>query len=207
MISAADVLAYAIALGLAVSLPGPGITALVARSVSGGTMAGYAMLTGLIFGDLVFLTFAVFGLGILSQTFGSVFTVIRWLSVSYLMFLAWQFWNAERHEITAVDNSHKTLLMSAITGLAITLGNPKAIAFYLALLPLVLDLNNISVSALTMVLAPVAILVLLFVGSIYILGAISVRRALSSARAQRRLHRTAALAMAGTAVSIVAREL
>lgn len=206
MISAADVLAYAIALGLAAGLPGPGITALVARSVSGGTMLGYAMLVGLIIGDLVFLTFAVFGLGILSQTFGSVFTVIRWVSVSYLIFLAWQFWTTERHEITAVDNTQKTLLMATITGLGITLSNPKAIAFYLALLPLVLDLDNISVSVLTMVLAPVAILVLLFVGSIYILGAISVRRALSSARAQRRLYRSAALAMAGAAVSIVARE-
>jgi len=206
MISAADVLAYAIALGLAAGLPGPGITALVARSVSGGTLAGYAMLSGLIIGDLIFLTFAVFGLGILAQTFGSVFTIIRWVSVSYLMYLAWQFWTAERHDISAVDNSQKTLLMAAITGLAITLGNPKAIAFYLALLPLVLDLSNISISVLTMVLAPVAILVLLIVGSIYILGAMSVRRALSTARAQRQLHRTAAVAMAGAAASIVARE-
>ncbi len=206
MISATDVLAYAIALGLAAGLPGPGITALVARSVSGGTLAGYAMLIGLIVGDLIFLTFAVFGLGLLAQTFDSVFTIIRWVSVSYLMYLAWQFWTAERHDITAAENTQKSLLMAMITGLAITLGNPKAIAFYLALLPLVLDLSNISVSVLTMVLAPVAILVLLIVGSIYILGAVSVRRALSSARAQRQLHRTAAVAMAGAAVSIVARE-
>ncbi len=206
MIAATDVLAYAIALGVAAGLPGPGITALVARSVSGGVLAGYAMLIGLIVGDLVFLTFAVFGLGLLAQTFSSVFTIIRWVSVAYLMYLAWQFWTADRQEITTADNSHKTLLMAAVTGLAITLSNPKAIAFYLALLPLVLDLSNISVSVLTTVLAPVAILVLLFVGSVYILGAISVRRALSSAKAQRRLHRTAALAMAGTAFSIVARE-
>lgn len=207
MISVTDVLAYAIALGLAAGLPGPGITALVARSVSGGSLAGYAMLLGLIIGDLVFLTFAVFGLGLLAQTFDSVFMVIRWVSVVYLMCLAWQFWSAERHDITAVDNTNKTLFMAVITGLAITLSNPKAIAFYLALLPLVLDLNNISIAVLTTILAPVTIVVLMIVGSVYILGAVYVRRALSSATAQRRLHRSAAVAMAGAAVSIVAREL
>jgi len=207
VISVTDVLAYAIALGLAAGLPGPGITALVARSVSGGSLAGYAMLLGLIIGDLVFLTFAVFGLGLLAQTFDSVFMVIRWVSVVYLMCLAWQFWSAERHDITAVDNTNKTLFMAVITGLAITLSNPKAIAFYLALLPLVLDLNNISIAVLTTILAPVTIVVLMIVGSVYILGAVYVRRALSSATAQRRLHRSAAVAMAGAAVSIVAREL
>lgn len=207
MIAATDVLAYALALGLAVAIPGPGIAALVARTVSGGTVAGYAMLTGLIIGDLVYLTFAVLGLGLLAQTFGSVFIIIRWVSVVYLMFLAWQFWTAERHDITTSDHTQKSLCMACAAGLAITLSNPKAIAFYLALLPVVLDLQHISVSILTTVLAPVAILVLLIVGSVYILGAISVRRALSSAKAQQRLYRTAAAAMAGAAFSLVAREL
>jgi len=207
MISPTDVLAYAVALGVAAGLPGPGITALVARSVSGGTLAGYAMLAGLIVGDLIFLTCAVFGLGLLVQTFGSVFIIIRWLSVSYLLYLAWIFWRVERHAVSTTDNSHKSLIMAALTGLAITLSNPKAIAFYLALLPLVIDLEKISVSILTTVLAPVAIVVLLFVGSVYILGTVSIRQVLSSAVAQRRLHRAAAVAMAGAAVSIVVREI
>jgi len=207
MIAAADVLAYAVALGVAAGLPGPGITALVARSVSGGVFAGYAMLAGLIAGDLIFLSFAVLGLGLLAQSYESVFTIIRWVSVAYLLFLAWQFWFAERQDISSAENTHKSLIMAGVTGLLITLGNPKAIAFYLALLPLVLDLDTISVSVLTTVLAPVAVLVLLVVGSIYILGAVSVRQALSSATAQRRLFRTAAVAMAGAAISIVAREI
>ncbi len=207
MILMTDVLAYAIALGVAAGIPGPGITALVARSISGGTIAGYAMLVGLILGDFVFLSFAVFGLSVVANQYSSVFDLIRWFSVAYLLYLSWQFWFAERHDVTVKDNTQKTLFMAALSGFTITLSNPKAIAFYLALVPLVLDLDTISTSVLVSVLLPVTMGVLLIVGSVYILGAISVRKSLSSASAQRRLHRTAAVAMGGAAFSIIAREI
>ncbi len=207
MINETDVLAYAIALGVAAGIPGPGITALVARTVSGGSVAGYAMLVGLIMGDLVFLSFAVFGLGLLALTFESVFNFIRWISIAYLLYLAWQFWTAEFQEINATRATGKSLFMCFVSGFAITLGNPKAIAFYLALLPLVLDLNSITVSVWAAVLMPTAIIVLLIVGSVYILGIVSIRHILSSISAQKRVHRVAAIAMAGAALSMLAREL
>ncbi len=47
-----------------------------------------------------------------------------------------------------------------------------------------------------MVLVPATIMVLLIVGTVYILGALAVRRILAGADAQKRLHRSAAVAMA-----------
>jgi len=202
----ADVLAYAFALGVAAAIPGPGITALVARTVSGGSVAGYAMLSGLILGDLIFLSFAVFGLGLLALTFESVFVFIRWASVGYLLFLAWRFWRADYHDLSVSPTTGKSLVMSCVSGLAITLGNPKAIAFYLALLPLVLDLDGITVNAWASLLVPTAVIVLLMVGSFYILGVVSIRKTLSSTKAQQGLHRAASVAMAGAAISILTRE-
>jgi threonine/homoserine/homoserine lactone efflux protein len=76
-----------------------------------------------------------------------------------------------------------------------TLGNPKTIAFYLALLPLAIDLESISVQSWTFVLVPLTALVLLVVGAVFIFGALSVRRVLSSDRAQKLLHRGAAATM------------
>ncbi len=151
MINLADIATYTVALGIAAAIPGPGITTLVARSVGSGTRAGFALLAGIIMGDLLYLSFAVFGL-------------------------------------------------------AITLSNPKTIAFYLALLPLVLDLHTISAGNWAMVLVPATILVLLTVGTVYILGALAVRRILAGANAQRRLHRSAAVAMAGAAGTRILRE-
>lgn len=206
MINLTDITAYTVALAIAAAIPGPGITALVARSVGSGTRAGFAMLAGITLGDLLYLSFAVFGLALIAQSFGTVFTVIRWLSIGYLLFLAWQFWSAERHDMQLVETTRKDLGAAMLSGLAITLSNPKTIAFYLALLPLVLDLHSVSVSNWAMVLVPATVLVLLFVGSIYILGALAVRRILAGANAQKRLHRSAAVAMAGAAGTMILRE-
>ena len=148
-----------------------------------------------------------FGLGLLAHTFESVFTVIKWLSITYLLYLAWRFWCADYQDLTVSRTTGKTLITSCVTGLIITMGNPKAIAFYLALMPLVLDVENISVVLWASVLVPTAVVVLLLVGSFYILGVRSVRKALSSTQAQQRLHRIASVAMAGAAVSIFFRDL
>jgi len=206
MISATELAAYAIALGVAAAIPGPGMTALVARSVGNGAVAGFAMLMGLIIGDLCYLSFAVFGLAVVAKNFAALFIVIRWFSILYLLYLAWQFWTADRTDLNRPISNRRTLFSAGVSGLAITLSNPKTIAFYLALLPLVLNLEDISVIVWGQWLVPTTIAVLLVVGAVFILGALAIRRLLSSELAQKRLHRGAAVAMAGAATSMIARE-
>ncbi len=207
MIDITQAAAYVIALGIAAAIPGPGMTALVARSVSSGAAVGMAMLAGLILGDLIYLSFAVFGLSILAQSFSELFVAIRWASIAYLCYLAWQFWHAEHHKLDARGQRPRDLLSSAGSGLAITLGNPKTIAFYLALLPAVIDLSAVNFASWAGVLVPLTVLVLLVVGGVFVLGALAVRQSLSSQRAQRLLHRGAATAMGGAAGSLALREL
>jgi len=207
VISAADIFAYVIALGVAAAIPGPGMTALVARSVASGARAGFAMLGGLIVGDLLYLSFAVFGLAIIAAHFNVLFVVIRWGAIVYLAYLAWGFWTAEHHPMTSENPSRRDLGAAAVSGLAITLGNPKTIAFYLALLPLVLDLESISIGTWAGALVPLTIVVLLVVGSFFVLGAVAVREWLAGAKAQKGVHRGAAVAMAGAAGTMILREL
>lgn len=207
MISAADLLAYIVALGIAAAIPGPGMTALVARSVGSGALAGFCMLAGLIVGDLLYLSFAVFGLSLIAQHFHGFFVVIRYAAIVYLLFLAWQFWAADRQDMVGNTPRRKDLISAAVSGLAITIGNPKTIAFYLALLPLVLDLDTVTVGVWAGLLVPLTIVTLLVVGAVFILGAVSVRKSLAGAHAQQRLHRGAAFAMAGAAGLMIHREL
>lgn len=203
MITTTDLLAYATALGVAAAIPGPGMTALVARSVGSGASAGFAMLLGIIAGDFIYLSFAVFGLAVIAKSYSTLFVVIRWASIAYLLFLAWQFWNANHHDVTSGSTARHRLSAAALSGLAITLGNPKTIAFYLAITPLVLNLDNISAATWAGALVPTTILVLFLVGSVFILGALAIRNALSSPQAQQRLHRVAAIAMAGAAGTMI----
>jgi len=208
MIDVTQALTYSLALAVAAAIPGPGITALVARTVGNGMSAGFAMLAGLILGDIIYLSFAVFGMAIIAQSFSSLFIAIKWFSIAYLAFLAWQFWNASHHDLkTDVESSRRSLAVAALSGLTLTLGNPKTIAFYLALLPLVLDLNNISFNAWLFNLVPLTILVLILVAGAFIVGAYGVRQYLNGRAAQKQLHRGAAIAMAGAAGTMILREL
>lgn len=208
MLALSQIATYTVALGIAAAIPGPGIVALVARSVSQGALAGFCMLAGLILGDLTYLTLAVFGLAILVAKFGALVTVIRWGSALYLAYLAWRFWTA-RHDSpntgTATVDQRKALRGACLSGLTITLGNPKTIAFYLALVPLVIHLDTITWQSWGLALEPITITVLLAVGSLFILGAVQVRHWLGSQRAQRGLFRSAAVIMAGAAANILLR--
>ncbi len=231
MIEPASVLSYVLALAIAVAIPGPGITALVARTVTGGVRGGYALWAGLALGDLVFLSFAVFGLALVASQFAAVFVVIKWFSIVYLCFLGWQFWYATQSANQSANQLDSTVINSTcdhsseqtadaigkpdtgfslagslLSGLLLTLGNPKPIAFYLALLPLILDLEQVSFDTWAFVLVPLTLAVLFVIGSLFILAAASVRHLLASEKAQRLLHRVAAIAMVGAAITMVVRE-
>lgn len=206
MPESAQIVSYIAALGLAAAIPGPGMTALVARSVSAGAIAGFAMLAGLILGDLIYLSVSVFGLALVAHSWSALFTLINWAAALYLGWLAWQFWRYNPQAVDIAQKATKKDLASAwLSGLTITLGNPKTIAFYLAILPLVMSLESISLPVWGMVLVPLTALILLAVGAVFILAALRIRHFLTSAAAQRMLFRSAGLIMLLAALGMVAK--
>lgn len=201
----AGFIAYCGALAVAAAIPGPGVTALVARALGSGFRSSLAMSFGLVVGDLLYLTAAVLGLAFLAQTFGLAFLVVKWLGVAYLAYLAWQFWRAG---ITAerIEGARGAggLFASFLAGLFVTLGNPKTMVFYLALLPTVIDLTAVRATD-YLALAALTVAVLLVVLVPYLLLAANARKLLARPRALKILNRTAAGFMAGAAAAIAAR--
>ena len=208
MSGTAQILSYMAALGLAAAIPGPGMTALVARSVSGGLVTGFTMLAGLILGDLIYLSIAVFGLAVIAHNYTSIFTLINWAASLYLCVLAWQFWCHQPQAININQKATKRELASAwFSGLTITLGNPKTIAFYMAILPLVISLDNVSLQMWGGMLVPLTVFVLLCIGAVFILAALRIRHLLTSEKAQRRLFRSAGFIMMLAAAGMVIKTL
>lgn len=208
MLEPTQIIAYVTALGLAAAIPGPGMTALVARSVSGGAITGFTMLAGLILGDLIYLSFAVFGLALVAHHFSFLFTMISWGASLYLLWLSWQFvtFNPEAIEINK-KISRSELVTTLLSGFTITLGNPKTIAFYLAILPLVITLDTVSLQIWGLLLVPLTITVLIAVGSIFILGALRVRKFLANQNAQLLLFRSAGIIMFAAAISMILKSI
>ncbi|SDN21195.1 Threonine/homoserine/homoserine lactone efflux protein [Methylobacterium phyllostachyos] len=200
----AGFLAYALALGVAAAIPGPGVVALVARALASGFWAGMAFAAGLMLGDLTFLAAAVFGLTRVAEALGDVFVVVRIGAGLYLGYLAIHLWRAAARAQPVASRSADRPLASFLAGLTVTLANPKTIVFYLAVLPTLLDLRAVSLSDFA-VLVAVTALVLVAVMTPYAALASRARHALQTAAFHRRLNRSAAAIMAGAAIWTVAR--
>jgi len=201
----ASFIAYAVALGVAAAIPGPGVTALVGRALGTGFARTMPMLAGLVLGDLTYLFLAVAGLAVVAKTFAGVFTVVKIAGALYLAWLAWKFWTAgiAIQEVQA-SAGRRDGIASFLAGLALTLGNPKTIVFYLALVPAVVDLHAVDATAFA-ILAAITVGVLYVVLLPYVALASKARGALRHPRALRVVNRFAAAAMAGTATWIIAR--
>lgn len=202
----AGFLAYSGALALAAAIPGPGVTALVARALGSGFRSSLAMSLGLVVGDLTYLTAVVLGLALVAQSFGMVFMAIKWIGVAYLAYLAWNFWTSGITPETVEAKKGKSgLLSSFIAGLTVTLGNPKTMIFYLAITPTVIDLRTITLADYG-VLVAITIAVLMIVLVPYLVLASKARWFLKTPRALRLLNRTAATFMVGAAAAIAFRQ-
>lgn len=204
--SLASLLTFALALFVAAGAPGPGIAAIVARVLGRGTQGAVAFTTGVALGDIVWLTCAVLGVAALAHTFGDVFLVIKYAGAAYLLYLAWKMWTAPArpHTVNTADVRREHPMRLFLGGLSVTLGNPKVMVFYLALLPNLLDLQHVTaVGYLEVVAITLAVLTCVF--SAYIGLAVRARRLLTSQRAVKAMNRSTSVIMAGAAITIATR--
>lgn len=202
----AGFLAYAGALAIAVAIPGPGVTALIARTLGSGFRPALAMLFGIVLGDLFYLTAVVLGLALIAQTFGLLFLAVKWLGVAYLAWLAWKFWSIGiTPEQVEAKHGSTNPVSNLLGGLTLTLGNPKAMIFYLAITPTIVDLKAITLADYA-VLAALTAGMLIVVLLPYIVLAAKARGLLKSPGGLKFLSRGAAVFMFGAATAIAARQ-
>jgi threonine/homoserine/homoserine lactone efflux protein len=196
-------LTFAMVLLVAVISPGPAIAALVARIMARGTDGIAAFCAGLVLGDLIWLSCAMFGLAALAALFQPVFQIVKYVGAAYLLFLAWKLWRDSGAPVQAEPVRGRGMQLFG-AALLLSLGNPKIMLFYLALMPTVIDLTSLTV----LDMAELAVIVAVVVSAVlagYVLLAAHARRMFTSPRAIRTVNRTAGLAMAGAAVVIVTR--
>lgn len=193
---------FCLVYALAVASPGPGVAAVVARSLAYGTRGAPAFIAGFVIGELVWLAFAATGLAALAQAAQPVFAAVKYAGAAYLLYLAWRMWTAPARKLddAEVEPSQEPLRLF-LGSLSLTMGNPKAMVFFLALLPTVVQLETLSLAGF-LELAAVIVIVLPAIVSAYVLAAVRARRMLQSPRALRLLNRGGATVMAGAAVAV-----
>lgn len=196
--------AYAAALFIAAAIPGPGITAIVARALGSNFRETFFMGLGLVLGDMTYLTAVILGLAFVAQTFAEVFIVIKIAGALYLGYIACKLWTAGLLPQDVAAKKASNIGMSFLSGLLVTLGNPKTMLFYVALVPTLIDLNGIGLREYGILLATTFV-VLLVVLVPYMLLASRARLMLKQPRALQALNKMAAGILAGTAAFIATR--
>jgi threonine/homoserine/homoserine lactone efflux protein len=195
---------FAGALLVAAGSPGPSIAALIARVLTRGPRDVFPFLSAMWVGEAVWLSLAVLGLAAIAESFHYLFVAIKWIGVAYLLYLAWKMWTApvdtEGEALPEAGSAGKLFF----TGLTVTLGNPKIMMFYVALLPTIIDLNAVTLTGWAE-LVVVMLAVLVMVDLVWVLFAAKARTFLRSPRAVRIANRTSAGLMAGAAAAVAAK--
>ncbi len=196
---------FAFALLVAAGLPGPSLAALVARVIVRGWRDVLPFVSAMWIGELIWLTLAIAGLATIAETFHWPFLILKYCGVAYLIYLAWQMWTAPVEiETEGISLSAGGAVRMFLAGLAVTLGNPKIMVFYLALLPTIIDIGSITIVGWAK-LSSILLLILAAVDIAYIALATRARSLMHNPSAVRLANRVGATVMGGAATVIATR--
>ncbi|MEJ1117507.1 LysE family translocator [Phyllobacterium sp. CCNWLW109] len=195
---------FAVALAVASASPGPSVAALVARVLSKGHRDVFPFWIAMWIGEAIWLALAVLGLSLLAQTFQPLFLAIKWFGVGYLLFLAWKMWHAPVETLAEHFACSGSRWRLALAGFVVTMGNPKTMMFYVALLPTIVDLHKISIFG-WLELTFAMFCVVIAIDLCWTLAASRARRFFTSRKSMKIANRTSAGMMAGAAVAVAVR--
>ncbi|MCR9148311.1 MAG: LysE family translocator [Rhodobacteraceae bacterium] len=192
-VSLFDLGLYAGALLILFLTPGPVWLALMARSVSGGFAAAWPLAIGVACGDVVWPFLAILGARWIVTEFDSLLAVMRFVACAVFMIMGI---GLIRNAGAGIDGNARLTRPGRwagfLAGLAAILGNPKAILFYMGVLPGFFDLSRVGPADITAILS-LSILVPLVGNLCFALFIDRMRRFLTSPGALRRTNLAAGM--------------
>lgn len=140
-----DLMLYAGALLVLFLTPGPVWVALIARSLSGGFRAAWPLALGVVVGDVIWPFLAILGVSWILSVYGGFLVALKWIACATFLIIGWLILrNADK---TVASDSRLTrpgMWAGFLAGLAVILGNPKAVLFYMGMLPGFFDLTALT---------------------------------------------------------------
>lgn len=196
---------FSVAMLILAASPGPGVFATVARALASGFRSALAVICGIVLGDIIFLLFAAFGLSMVARVLGNMFFIVKICGGAYLVWLGVKIWLKDPEPVFEnQDADTRSQWANFVSGLVITLSNPKVILFYCGFLPTFLDLSTLTVFDLAIVVAIITAVLVAVLGT-YAYLASRARKFFTSKRSVRRLNRAAGSVMVAAGVAIAVR--
>ena len=187
-ISSTDLLFYAGALLILFATPGPVWVALLARAMSGGFSAAWPLAVGVTIGDMLWPLLAIYGLTWIVAQFSQFMMVMHWVAALTFVVMGYLLIRNAGKGISSDSRLTKPGRMAGFaTGVAVVIGNPKAILFYMGVLPGFFDLTRVTAPDIAAIIA--LSIAIPLTGNLILAASISrVRSLLTSPTALRRMN-------------------
>lgn len=140
-----ELLLYAGAVFVLFLTPGPVWMALTARTLSGGFNAAWPLTLGVVVGDMLWPVLAILGVSWITAASAQIAVGLKIVAV--IMFITMGVLTIRNAGRTISTDSRLTrpgMLAGFLAGLVVILGNPKAVLFYMGLLPGFFDLTRVT---------------------------------------------------------------
>lgn len=118
--------------------------AVTARAAAFGFTHGLFTALGIVAADILFILIAVYGLALVADMMGEQFRLIQYIGAAYLIWLGISLWRADAKSRRSESIQQSSWSSSFLTGFLITLGDQKAILFYLGFFPAFIDLSTMT---------------------------------------------------------------
>ena len=156
--------------------PGPGAIFSISQGTQYGFKRSLLSVIGLQFGLISQILFLLFGLGVLIDQFPSVFIIIKILGMLYLIVLGIMQWLKKIEQISTSREESQIVfspLKALLQGFFVNLTNIKGTVFFLALIPLFIDLTALKLSTCVIFTATLIVIDLLVMTGYVTLAEIS----------------------------------
>ncbi|TMP39841.1 LysE family translocator [Pseudoalteromonas rubra] len=196
-------LALFVAMFLVAVIPGPAVFAITSASVASGYKQGISMTLGLLLADYVFILLAISGLAVVAEVLGGAFVIIKYLCAAYLIWMGVSLL-LSKPDTTPTDTATPCTHSAILSGFLLTLSNPKAIVFYVALFP-----TFVAIESMTYVdILGIMVCATLAFGSVnlgYVYLGSQARKLISTPKRLTALNRCAGSVLAASGVTIAVR--
>jgi threonine/homoserine/homoserine lactone efflux protein len=157
-ISLQQILLYAAGMLALWAVPGPVWVALIARTLAGGFASAWPLAVGVVLGDAIWPLTAIFGLTWILSVYGDFLGVLRWVAAAIFIVMG-VLLLGKSGEVSADGRlTRPGRLAGFVTGVAVVIGNPKAILFYMGMLPGFFDLTRLTGWDIVVILAVSAVI-------------------------------------------------
>ncbi|ATX64414.1 LysE family translocator [Roseinatronobacter bogoriensis] len=144
---------YAGAILILFLTPGPVWVALTARAMSGGFTSAAPLAVGVALGDMLWPLAAIFGLTWILSIYGDLLEAMKWVAVAMFVVMGWQLIRHAARDISADSRlTRPGALAGFAAGVTVILANPKAILFYMGVLPGFFDLTRVTWADITAII-------------------------------------------------------